>query len=87
MVLKSGVLLLVAPLLALLIGFFSELTTVNECILSGGYYDYVNHLCNMEQKQPFIPYLQRNPNWVNSAFIIALIGLVLCFFGLYKGRR
>lgn len=86
MLLKIGILLLVAPLLALLFGYFSELTTVNECAAAGGYYDYVNQLCNMEQKQPFISYFQRNPSWVNSGFIVSLIGLIVCFFGLYKGR-
>ncbi len=87
MVLKLGLILLVGPLSALLVDYFIEMSAVNQCIIAGGYFDYVKLACDMEQKQPFVPYLQRNPNWVNISFMLSLVGLVMCFFGLYKGRR
>lgn len=85
--LKIGLFLLIVPLLALLTGYFAELSDVNHCIQQGGYYNYEVHTCDFENKQPYIPYLQRNPAWVNMAFLLSLVGLVLCFIGLYKGRR
>lgn len=87
MILKLGLILLIFPLAALLGGYFSEMSLVNECIRAQGSFDYLKQVCDFQQQQPFIPYLQRHPAWVNTAIIISLVGLMLCFFGLYQRRK
>lgn len=77
---------MVVPMVALMAGYFSELSLVNECISAQGSFDYIKQTCDFQVKQPFIPYFKRNPDWVNSAFVLSLLGLMMCFFGLYRRR-
>lgn len=86
MILKLGLILLIFPLAALMGDYFAELSMVNECIRAQGSFDYIKQVCDFAQQQPFVPYFQRHPAWVNSAFIVSLVGLLMCFFGLYRRR-
>ncbi|MCW8885335.1 MAG: hypothetical protein OQK12_08775 [Motiliproteus sp.] len=87
MFLRLGLLLLIFPLAVLMGFYFSELSDVNDCLRVQGSFDYVRSLCDHSQKHGFIPYFQRHPFEVNSALIASTLGLFLCVFGLYKGKR
>lgn len=86
MLLRIGLLLLVVPGVVLMGVFWSELSTVNECLAAGGSYDYLQEACDMNTKQPFIPFAQRNPLFVNLTMLLSAVGLALCLAGLYVRR-
>ena len=86
MILRIGLLLLIVPPGIILGAYFSELSTVNECIRAQGSYDYLREMCDMNAKHPFISYFSRNPIFVNTAMSLSVVGVILCALGLYKKR-
>ncbi|GGK61932.1 hypothetical protein [Amphritea balenae] len=85
--LRLGLLLLIIPGLVLMGAFWSELSTVNECVAAGGSYDYLNGLCDMQLNHRFVPYFERNPMFVNMTMLASGLGFLLCLFGLYVKAR
>ena len=86
-ILRVGLVLLILPMAMLLGGYFSELSTVNDCLREQGSFDYFKQLCDHNKVHEFVPYSQRHTTWVNGSMIVAVVGVVLCALGLYKGKR
>ncbi len=86
MLLRLGLFLLVVPGVVLMGVFWSELSTVNECLAKGGSYNYLSEACDMNHKQPFVPFAERNPLFVNITMLLSALGLMLCLAGLYVRR-
>lgn len=85
--LRLGLILLILPGVVLMAGFWSELSSVNACVAEGGSFDYLNQVCDMQGKQPFIPYVERHPLFVNLSMLVSAAGLGLCLLGLYVRAR
>ena len=85
--LRLGLLLLIVPGVVLMGVFWSELGSVNACLAEGGSYDYLKQVCNMETNQPFIPFAERHPLFVNMTMLASAAGLGLCLIGLYVRAR
>ncbi len=84
--LRLGLLLLIAPILLLMGIYFWEYSSVRECTLSGGHWDYLERVCR-DTPQPFVSWLQRYPWLVNGGMLLSVIGVGLCMVGLYVKRR
>jgi len=84
--LRLGLVLLILPPLLLMGAYMVELSTVNSCLESGGSWDYAGGHCQSHGEHVAIPYLQRHPLFVNGAMLLALLGLLFCLVGLYRGR-
>ena len=85
--LRLGLILLILPGVVLMGVFWSELNTVNECLAAGGSYNYTAQACDMQGRQPFIPFAARNPLFVNLTMLASAAGFCCCLFGLYVRRR
>lgn len=85
--LRLGLILLILPGMVLMGVFWSELSTVNECLAVGGAYDYTAKACDMQGTPPFIPFAVRNPQFVNLTMLASVAGFCCCLFGLYVRRR
>nr|WP_298410555.1 hypothetical protein [uncultured Halomonas sp.] len=83
---KWGALLLILPLVILMGVYFWELGDIRECQLSGGHWDYLAATCR-EQPQPFVPFIERHSLMANGGMLFSVLGLVMCFVGLYVKRR
>lgn len=84
--LRLGLLLLILPPLVLMGAYMVELSTVDSCLDGGGAWDYTLGQCQSGGEHRTIPYLQRHPLFVNGAMLLAVVGLVFCLAGLYRGR-
>lgn len=84
--LRVGLILLVLPCLALMAGFMYEQSSVNDCLSSGGSFNYSLMACDMDNQHPFVPYMARHPLAVNGGMLVAVLGLFTCIFGLYRRR-
>ncbi|MBB3232450.1 hypothetical protein [Halomonas stenophila] len=85
--LRTGLLLLVLPIIVLMGIYFLELGDVRECLLiQQGHWDYLAGTCR-ETPQPFVPWIERRPWLVNGGMLASLAGLALCMLGLYTKRR
>lgn len=85
--LKIGLPLLILPPLALMAGYLVEHASVQACIDNGGAWNYRLAECGDAASYPFIPYMVRHPLFVNGGMLLAVLGLIFCLFGLYRGRR
>ena len=83
---RLGLLLLIAPSLVLMGIYFWEYTSVRECTLSGGYWDYLERVCR-DMPQPFVSWLERYPWLVNGGMLLSVVGLALCMVGFYVKKR
>ncbi len=81
---KIGLLLLIIPSLYLMGGYMQELSIVNECVASGGAFDYEQLACKESGTYPFIPYQARHPLAVNGGMLVSVLGLFFCIAGLYR---
>lgn len=87
--LKLGLLLLILPPLALMAGYMMEQAEVDACLDTGGAWNYLERLCVQSAESgnlPFVPFMQRYPIMVNGGMLLAVLGLVFCMVGLYRGR-
>jgi len=85
--LKLGLTLLIVPCLALMGGYMYEQSLVDDCLDIGGSFDYQNLMCDMQNKQPFIPYMARYPMFVNGGMLLSVLGVFMTVIGLYRPRR
>ncbi len=59
--------------------FVSEFLSVDDCLDSGGSFDYANNVCDYQTNHPFVTYGQRHPHalakfsGVAAMFAIALV--------------
>ncbi|SFX18395.1 hypothetical protein [Marinospirillum alkaliphilum] len=86
MLLKLGLVLLVAPLLILMGTWGVEYAAVSSCIHQGGSYDYLLGECLMDQRGIFVPFAERYPLLTSTSLWASCAGLVLCVVGLYQSR-
>ena len=85
--LRLGLLLLVLPGIVLMAVFWNELSAVNDCLSSGGSFDYLNQLCDKQINHDFIPFSSRNPLLLNITMLASAAGFFMCLFGLYVKAR
>jgi hypothetical protein len=84
---RIGILLIIAPLLALGFHYFSELITVHRCLQAGGSFDYTTMSCGFTDHYEYIPYSVRYRWNLNIALGVSLFGLLLSVVGGAKRRR
>lgn len=84
--LRLGLLLLVLPPLLLMGGYLYEQAAVDACLDQGGSWHYLQRICDSTQQHPFVPFMMRYPLLVNGGMLVAVLGLLLCIAGLYRGR-
>ncbi|MGB1238500.1 MAG: hypothetical protein ACPG4U_09845 [Pseudomonadales bacterium] len=85
---KIGLFLLVAPCLLLMGFYLPEQTAISDCLAAGGSFNYSAQACDMQQgSHPFLPFMARHAVLVNSAMLIAVVGLFMCIIGLYRPNR
>lgn len=80
-----GLALMVIPSVAMMSGFWSELTEVQKCTAEGMGFDYRTGEC-IEGSTIFVPFSERQPLLVNSGMLLSTLGLIFCLIGLYKKR-
>lgn len=80
--LRLGLILLVVPMLALMAVYLQEQSVVDACLDQGGSFDYAKSFCDMENKQPFVPLMVRQPLLVNGGMLVSLLGFIFCLKGL-----
>jgi len=80
-----GLALMVVPSIAMMSGYWAELTEVQKCIAEGMGFDYRVGEC-IEGRTIFVPFSERQPLLVNSGILLSMLGLILCLIGLYKKR-
>jgi len=85
--LRLGLILLILPGVVLMGVFWSDLSSVNECLSAGGSFDYMAEVCDMQASHPFIPFAVRNPQFVNLTMLASAAGFCCCLLGLYVRRR
>jgi hypothetical protein len=85
--LRIGLLLLVLPALLLMGLFFVEQMHISDCAQAGGYWNYLQGQCDLQQQHPFIPLMVRRPLLVNGGMLLSCLGLLLTIAGLYRRRR
>ena len=86
MLLKSGLALLVLPLLLVMAAWSLEFVEVSNCIHVGGSYDYLEGLCLEDASGRFVPFAERHPLLVNGSLWASCLGLLLSILGLYQRR-
>jgi hypothetical protein len=84
--LRLGLLLLVVPPLILMGAYLMEQAGVDSCLDAGGAWNYAQARCESEGEFPFVPFMVRHPLMVNGGMLLAVVGLVFCLIGLYRGR-
>ena len=84
---RIGLLLLVAPCLLLMGLYMPAQSRIADCLVSGGSYDSLQQLCDMNNIHPVQPIMARNSTLVNSAMLLAMLGFLLCIIGLYRPRK
>lgn len=85
--LRIGLVLLVLPALLLMVLFFVEQMHISDCALAGGYWNYLQGQCDLQQQHPFVPLMVRRPLLVNGGMLLSCLGLLLTIAGLYRRRR
>lgn len=86
MMLRVSLVVLVAPLLILMGSYLFSLSEIDQCVSSGGFWNYRTEQCG-EHATPFIPFMMRHPLLVNGGMLLAVMGFFGCLIGLYRGRR
>lgn len=86
LLLRTGLVLLILPVFALLGLYFLELGDVRDCVLDGGHWDYLDGVCR-DTPQPFVPWVVRAPWLVNGSLALSMLGLGLTMAGLYSRKR
>ncbi|RAU18084.1 hypothetical protein DN062_09895 [Nitrincola tibetensis] len=84
--LRIGLCLLIIPGLVLLFIFFRELMWVDDCLASGGSWNYIKAVCDSSQQHPFVPLMTRKPLLVNGGMLLSCLGLLITIAGLYRRR-
>jgi len=85
--LRIGLILLVLPCLLLMGIYLNEMSAVESCLDAGGSFDYSQSHCDMAEKHPYQPFIQRHMALVNGAMLTAVVGLFCCLAGLYTRAR
>jgi hypothetical protein len=84
--LKLGLMLLLAPAIAMMSGYMLEQSEINACLDAGGSYDYTAEACDPVSHHAFVPFSMRFPLLVNGGMLLSMAGLLLCLGGLYRRR-
>ncbi|NVK41253.1 MAG: hypothetical protein HWE39_08410 [Oceanospirillaceae bacterium] len=84
--LRIGLLLLVLPGLAMMVGYLLEQSAVDACLDGGGSWNYAAGACDSTDSHPFIPFSSRHPWLVNGGMLLSVAGLLCCLVGLYSRR-
>lgn len=84
--LRLGLLLLILPPLVLMAAWMVDHTAVSGCVDGGGAWDYAQSRCLAGEHHP-VPYLERHTLFVNGSLLLALLGVLFCLAGLYRGRE
>ena len=80
-----GLLLMVVPSVAMMGGYWAELSEARACMAQGMGFDYRTGDC-IEGSTIFVPFSERQPLLVNGGMLLSTLGLFLCLIGLYKKR-
>lgn len=80
--LRFGMLLLALPCIALITLYMFEAQAVAGCEESGGHWDFVNALCDMQGTPEFVSYAARHGTLVGIGMLVSLLGLVMTTLGM-----
>jgi len=67
--------------------YMPEQSSVADCAVLGGSYDFDNQLCDQLNAHPTSTFMARHTLLVNSAMLLALLGFIICLIGLYQPRK
>jgi len=67
--------------------YLPEHSSAADCVASGGSYNYQEGVCDADNDHPYSPFMARNTVLVNVSMLIALLGCLICIFGLYQPRK
>jgi hypothetical protein len=84
---RIGLILLVFPCLLLMGLYLPEQSSAADCVANGGSFNYQDGICDTENNHPYSPFMARNTLLVNASMLIALLGCLICIFGLYQPRK
>lgn len=80
--LRWGSILLFLPSVLLVTHYMIEAQDVAHCVHVKGSWDFIKGLCDMENKQEFIPYSARYGWAVNLGMLVSIVGLGMMTWGM-----
>jgi len=80
--LRWGMILLFLPCVVLVTLYMMEAQNVARCIESGGSWDYLKGLCDMQDKHELVSFMTRHGLWVNLGMLVSIVGLMMGTWGM-----
>lgn len=80
--LRWGMILLFVPSVILVTLYMLEAQDAVRCVQLSGSWDYVQGMCDMDNKHDVVPFMARNGFWVNFGMLISIVGLAMTTWGM-----